>query len=315
MTDLLLRFLTKKHKDPASPSVRYSIGKLAGMVGIVCNVLLFAAKLVVGLLANSVSIVADAANNLSDAASSISTLLGFRLAQKPADREHPFGHARYEYLSGLVVAALILLMGAEMLENSIGKLIHPVEVIITPVTFWVLVGSVLVKLWLWAFYSSLGKQLCSSTLRASGTDSRNDVIATSCVLLGCGITRFMGVNVDGYIGIAVALFIFWSGIQVARETISPLLGKRADDALIAQLYSLVLSHEGILGAHDLLVHDYGPGRYYASLHVEMSDHISPGDCHGIIDHMEQEALEKWDIHLVIHYDPVPGENAGLSDQK
>lgn len=304
MTDLLLRLFIKDHKNTDSPAVRAAIGKLAGVAGIVCNCLLFLLKLAVGLLSGAVSIVADALNNLSDAASSVVTLLGFRLAQRPADRDHPYGHARYEYLSGLIVAALILLIGAELTESSIRKIFDPAPVGRSVVTFVVLLCSVGLKLWMSGFFATLGKKIRSTALRAAAVDSRNDVIASAAVLLGYLAEWLFHVSVDGYVGLAVALFILYSGVGVARETISPLLGERADKKLIENISSLVLTHEKVLGVHDLLVHDYGPGKCYASVHVELSAREEPLVCHDIIDAIECDVLEQLNVHLVIHYDPV-----------
>ena len=277
---------------------------MAGMTGIICNVLLFAGKLTVGLLTGAVSIVADAVNNLSDAASSVMTLLGFRLARRPADADHPYGHARYEYLSGLAVAAMILLIGAELVRSSVTKIFNPEPIEFTAVTFWVLVVSMAVKLWMSGFYGKLGRMICSTTLQATSIDSRNDVLATGGVLLGCLVSQAFRISVDGFVGLLVALVILWSGVSIARETISPLLGKQADGELVDRISTLVLSHEKILGIHDLLVHDYGPGQCFASVHAELSAEEDPLECHDIIDDIECDALAELNVHLVIHYDPV-----------
>ena len=304
MTNLLLRLFVKNHRQVDDPAVRSAVGRLAGLTGIVCNTLLFLGKLIVGIIAGSVSIIADAVNNLSDASSSVVTLLGFRMARQPADAEHPYGHARYEYLSGLVVAALILIIGAELAKSSVMKIIHPAAVEFTLFTFIVLLASVSVKLWMMSFFGALGKKIRSTTLKATSVDSRNDVIASSAVLLGCLAQYFFLVNIDGIIGLAVALYILYSGVNIARETISPLLGKQADAELIENLSRLVLSREKVLGIHDLLVHDYGPGQCYATVHAEVSAEEDPLACHDMIDAIESEAMEKLRVNLVIHYDPV-----------
>lgn len=304
MTNLLLRLFVKNHNQVEDPMVRSAIGKMAGSTGIFCNTLLFVGKLLVGWVAGSVSIIADAVNNLSDASSSVVTLLGFRLAQQPADAEHPYGHARYEYLSGLVVAALILLIGAELAKSSILKIIHPSPVEFTIFTFIVLLASIAVKLWMMGFFGALGKKIRSTTLKATSVDSRNDVIASTAVILGCFVQYFFHVNVDGFVGLAVAVFILYSGINVARETISPLLGMQADDELIQKLSEMVLSREKVLGIHDLLVHDYGPGQCYATVHAEVSAEEDPLTCHDMIDEIECEAMATLNVNLVIHYDPV-----------
>lgn len=283
---------------------RTKMGEQAGTIGILCNVGLFAVKLTAGLLSGAVSIVADALNNLSDAVSSVATLLGFRLAQRPADHDHPYGHARYEYLSGLVVAALILVIGFEMAGSSIQKMLSPARVDFSVLTACVLILSVAVKSWLSIYYASLAKQMGSTVLRAASVDSRNDVIATMAVLLGCLAEKLLNRKIDGFVGLGVAVFILYSGLTVGKETLDPLLGQRADPKLVNTISQIVLSHEKVLGIHDLLVHDYGPGRCYASVHVEISAYEHPMSCHDIIDHIENEVLEKENVRLVIHYDPV-----------
>lgn len=304
MTRLILRLFVKDCQNTESPAVRSAIGRLAGIAGIVCNALLFFIKLAAGLAAGSVSITADAVNNLSDASSSVITLLGFRMAQQPADKDHPYGHARYEYLSGLVVAALILLIGADLAKSSFNKIIHPSPAEFSIVTFAVLAASAAVKIWMSAFFMSLGKKIRSTALKATSADSRNDVIASLAVLAACFTEYFFHINIDGYAGLAVAAFILYSGFGIAKETISPLLGKQADRDLVENISGLVLSHEKILGIHDLLVHDYGPGQCFASVHAEISADENPLICHDIIDDVECDALEKLNVHLVIHYDPV-----------
>ena len=300
MTKLLLRLFVKGAQNPDDPAVRLAVGKLAGVVGILCNGLLCLGKVLVGTLSGSVAIVADGVNNLSDAASSVVTLLGFRMAQQPADADHPYGHARYEYISGLVVAALILVIGADLAQSSVEKILSPEPVDTAPVLFGVLIGSILVKLWMSRFFAGLGRHIQSTTLQATSVDSRNDVIASAAVLAGCLVEKFAHLTVDGYVGLAVAAFILWSGVGIARETISPLLGQGADRGLAEQLSALVLSHEKVRGLHDLLVHDYGPGQCFASVHVEMSAQEDPLVCHDIIDDIECQALEELHVHLVIH---------------
>lgn len=304
MIELLLRLFVKDYRSTKSSAVHLSIGKLAGMTGIICNVLLFLGKLAAGLIAGSVSIIADAVNNLSDAASSVVTLLGFRMAQQPADSDHPYGHARYEYLSGLVIAALIFLIGGDLAKTSFQKILSPAAVEFSAAVFIVLLVSICVKLWMSAFFRSLGRRIQSTTLEATSVDSRNDVIASLAVLAGCLTEYFFHINVDGYIGLVVAVFILYSGFGIARETVSPLLGKRASQDLVERISQLVLSHDKVLGIHDLLVHDYGPGQCFASLHVELSADEDPLVCHDIIDDIECDVLEELNVHLVIHYDPV-----------
>ena len=315
MTNILLRLFIKNCDDTQNPAVRSSIGKLAGLTGIVCNCLLTVLKLVIGLLVGSMAIIADGVNNLSDAASSLTTLLGFRMAQRPADKQHPYGHARYEYLSGLAVAALILLIGAELVKSSIAKIINPEPIDISAATIALLAASVAVKLWMSGFYKTLGKKINSTALYATSVDSRNDVISTCAVLLGCLVNYLFGLNIDGYVGLAVAIFILYSSVGIAKDTISPLLGQQADDELVDKITELVLSHEKVLGVHDLLVHDYGPGRCYASAHVELSADEDPMACHDIIDDIECDVLEKMNVHFVIHYDPVVQNDAEQNEMR
>ena len=302
MTKLLLRLFVKEH--PQSPKGRSVVGKLSGFVGIFCNLLLFALKLIVGTLVGSLSMTADAMNNLTDATSSVVTLVGFRLAEKPADEDHPYGHARYEYLSGLAVAALIIVIGFELGKGSVEKIFAPASVSMTLPAVLVLVGSVLVKLWLSLFNRKLGKAISSQTLLATAADSRNDMVATSAVLLAMVVEKVSGWQVDGYMGLLVALFILYSGITLAKDTVSPLLGENVDPALQEDIVKIVESEPLVLGYHDLMVHDYGPGQRFASMHVEMDERESALHCHEVIDNLERICLKELNVHLVIHYDPI-----------
>lgn len=302
-------------KDRNKTASRTASGRLAGIVGIGANALLFAAKLTVGALSGSVSITADALNNLSDASSSVVTLLGFKLAEKPADEDHPFGHARYEYLSGLAVAVMILFIGFELAKASISKMIHPTAVDFDIVTAAVLIGSMGVKGWLAVFNRRLGRRIGSETLLATAVDSRNDVIATGAVLLSGIIEHFSGLRIDGLMGLGVAVFILYSGIGLAKDTISPLLGEAAGPELREQILDKIRSEPMVLGYHDLMVHDYGPGRRFASIHVEMDRRQDPLVCHQIIDDLERECYESHSIHLVIHYDPVVTDDPELERMK
>jgi len=304
MTPVLLKLFVKNHARKDDPKVRGKIGKLSGIVGIVCNALLFGLKLLVGTLSGSVSITADAMNNLTDATSSIVTLIGFRLAEKPADEDHPDGHARYEYISGLAVAALILIIGFELGKSAVEKLFHPAAVEFTVYTALVLVGSILVKFWLARFNLTLGRHISSQTLLATATDSRNDILATAAVLTAAILERALNWRVDGVIGIGVALFILYSGVTLAKETISPLLGETASPELQELIISVITAQPKILGYHDLMVHDYGPGQRFATMHVEMDQAEDPLECHELIDNLERECLRQHNVHLVLHYDPV-----------
>lgn len=301
MTELLLRLFVR-HRDPER--IRSGVGRLSGVVGMVCNGLLCAMKLLVGAVSGSVSITADAMNNLSDASSSIVTLLGFKLSEKPADDHHPYGHARYEYLSGLVVAALILVIGFELLKTSIHKILNPTP---TEFSLWAalaLFGSIAVKLWLSRFNTLLGRKIDSTALLATAADSRSDVVSTAAVLLASTVEAVSGWKIDGVMGLGVAVFILYSGIMLGRDTISPLLGENASPELRRQIIDILHSDKKVLGYHDLMVHDYGPGQRFASVHVEMDYREDPLKCHTRIDNLERRCLEQLRVHLVIHHDPI-----------
>ncbi len=304
MTDLLLKAFVKDGGDLSSPSSRASVGMLSGVVGIICNVLLFVMKILVGTAVGSVSITADAMNNLSDASSSIVTFIGFRLAKMPADEDHPYGHARYEYLSGLAVAAMIIVIGFELAKTSVEKIINPSAVELTVPAGIVLIGSVVMKVWLCLFNGKLGKKINSSALLATSADSRNDAVATSVVFVAGVIELIFHIQIDGIMGLMVALFILYSGVNLAKETISPLLGENASPELKELIIRVMRSCPEVLGYHDLMVHDYGPGQRFASIHVEMDHKADPLYCHELIDNLERSCLEEHNIHLVIHYDPV-----------
>ncbi len=312
MTQLLLRLFVKDCANGKNPATRSAVGSLSGIVGIVANVFLFAMKLIVGTLTGSVSVTADAMNNLSDASSSIVTLIGFRLAQMPADEDHPYGHARFEYLSGLAVAVMIMLIGFELAKSSVEKILSPTPVAFTLTAVLILLASIAVKLWLSLFNSKLGKFIDSTTLLATAADSRNDCVATGAVLLAAGVEHFFALPIDGFVGLAVALFILWSGWNLARETISPLLGEAASPELRELIVDYISEQPKVLGFHDLMVHDYGPGQRFASIHVEMDAAESALHCHELIDDMERECLRSHNIHLVIHYDPVVVDDPELN---
>lgn len=304
MTNFLLRRFIPDYQNTADPAVRERYGKLAGITGIICNVLLFAFKLLAGTLSGSVSITADAVNNLSDASSSLVTLLGFRLAARPADEKHPYGHARMEYLSGLAVAVMILVIGVELVKSSVQKILHPEAVEFSVLTAAVLTGSILLKLWMALFDRKLGRKISSAALIAAAADSRSDVIATGAVLLACVVGKLTGLMIDGWAGLLVALFILWSGVGVVKDTVDPLLGAKPDEELVRAIAYLMTSHVNILGFHDLMVHDYGPGRRFASVHAEIDHRIDPLIAHEILDEIERQAKRELHVDLVIHYDPI-----------
>ena len=301
--------------EQAQYNIRARIGKLSGAVGIICNCLLAAGKLIVGHMTSSMSITADGLNNLSDGASSIVTLLGFKLAEKPADRKHPYGHARIEYIAGLTVAVMILFIGLELGKSSVEKLIDPEPIEFSITAAWVLFASILVKLFMMLFNLKMGRRINSNALLATAADSRNDVMTTSAVLAASIVEHFYDVRIDGVMGIAVSLFILYSGIKLAGETMSPLLGEGANPELQKQITDYINGCPMVLGCHDLMVHDYGPGRRYASIHVEIDKNEDPMACHARIDRMERECLKNYGTHLVIHYDPVVTDDPEVNSTK
>ena len=301
--------------EQAQYNIRARIGKLSGAVGIICNCLLAAGKLIVGHMTSSMSITADGLNNLSDGASSIVTLLGFKLAEKPADRKHPYGHARIEYIAGLTVAVMILFIGLELGKSSVEKLIDPAPIEFSFTAVWVLFASILVKLFMMLFNLKMGRRISSNALLATAADSRNDVMTTSAVLAASIVEHFYDVRIDGVMGIAVSLFILYSGIKLAGETMSPLLGEGANPELQKQITDYINGCPMVLGCHDLMVHDYGPGRRYASIHVEIDKNEDPMACHARIDRMERECLKNYGTHLVIHYDPVVTDDPEVNSTK
>ena len=304
MVKFLLKAGLPKGLAPSEPKVRSAAGRLSGIVGIICNLALFGAKFLIGTLSGSVSITADAMNNLSDASSSLVTFIGFKLAEKPADEDHPYGHARFEYLSGLAVAVMIILIGFELGKTSVNKILHPTAVAFSIPLVLVLALSIGIKLWLSLFNTRLGKYIDSTAILATAADSRNDCISTGAVLLAALIEHFTHWHIDGYMGLGVAAFILYSGWTLAKDTISPLLGESASPELQKQIAALVKQEEAVLGYHDLMVHDYGPGQRFGRLHVEMDQTLDALWCHELIDNLERKCLAELGVHLSIHYDPV-----------
>lgn len=304
MTEFLLRRFVRGYPDVSRPESRAACGNMAGAVGIVCNLLLCGFKFLAGIVTGSVAISADAVNNLSDASSSIITLLGFRMSAKPADAEHPYGHGRTEYLSGLAVSVMILLIGLELVKSSVEKIIHPapIEAGVLPVV--ILSVSILVKLWMAAFNRKLGRLIASPALEATAADSRNDVISTGAVLIATLLQMAFRWQLDGWMGLAVALFILYSGWGLVKDAIAPLLGQAPDPELVAHILEVTREYPGVLGIHDLIVHDYGPGRRFASLHVEMDAAGDVLHSHDVIDQIERRFLEQDGLHVIIHYDPI-----------
>ena len=304
MTDLILRIFVRDHKNTEDPAVRDKCGRMAGAVGIVTNFLLFLMKIIVGTVFHSVSVTADAVNNLTDSGSSVVTLIGFKMASKPADEKHPFGHARIEYLSGVIISFIVIFLGLQLGMSSIEKILTPEENALTPVALVVLVISILAKLWQCLFYRKVGRMIKSESVEATSKDSRNDVIATSVVLLGAVITMLTGVNLDGYMGAAVALFIVFSGVQLTISTADPLLGQAPEGELVQTITEKMLSYPGIIGMHDLAVHNYGVGRCFASAHCEVDAKNDILVSHDLIDNIERDFSRDLGIHMVIHLDPV-----------
>lgn len=306
MTDFLIRCFIKNYDQTQNPDIRSRYGVLSGIVGIILNLCLFTAKLVAGIFTSSISIIADAFNNLSDAGSSVVTFLGFKLAQRPADDEHPFGHGRYEYVTGLGISVAILLVGVELLKSSFEKIISAQQQTTFELfSICILAAAILVKLWMFFFNRKLSKKIDSSTIKATAMDSLSDVAATSIVFIGLLITRFIPtLHIDGYLGLLVAAFILYTGIQTARDSLTPLLGKAPDPEFVKQIKELVLTHQDIIGIHDLIIHDYGPGRCIVSLHAEVPSDADILQMHDSIDIIELELRQKFHCTATIHMDPV-----------
>ena len=315
MTSWLIRTFVPNADDTGDPAVRTRYGLVASITCIVCNVLLCVGKGAVGLVSGSVSIVADAVNNLSDASSNVVSLLGFKLASRPADEDHPYGHGRYEYLAGLVVAVLVCAIGINLVGSSAEKIMSPEPTEFGPAVVVVLVGSMAVKLWMAAFNRRLGRAISSETLEATAVDSRNDVIATAAVLASAVVSQLVGVDLDGWAGLAVGGFILWSGVQLVREAVSPLLGKVPDPAYVEHIRDKIMSYPGVLGTHDLMVHDYGPGRQFASAHVEMAAEGNPLDQHDLLDNIEQDFKDDEGLVMTLHYDPIVTNDPQVRDMR
>ena len=311
---LAKRFITD-YENIKSPSVRHSYGMLCGIVGILLNVLLFAGKFLAGLFSGSIAITADAINNLSDAGSSFITLAGFKLASQKPDPDHPYGHGRIEYLSGLFVSLLILLMAVELLKTSVGKIINPQNTIINPIVITILAVSILVKLYMSYYNQKIGKKIDSAALLATATDSRGDCISTLLVLVSALISLFTGIQVDGYCGLIVGIFILYSGFSAAKDTISPLLGQAPDKEFVEEIERIVTSHDLILGIHDMMIHDYGPGRVVVSLHAEVPSNGDILEMHDLIDHIEHDLADMCHCEAVIHMDPIAVDDPEVDSLK
>ena len=314
MTALLMK-LFLRDTDLSTMKGRERCGRLAGIVGIICNVILCAFKIAAGALTASIAIMADGVNNLSDAGSSIITLIGFRLSGKEADDDHPFGHARMEYITALIVSIIILLIGFDLGKSSVEKIITPEETTFGVVSLIILAVSILVKLWMMLFNRKLGRTIDSTALEATSADSRNDAIATTVVLIASTISYFTGVNLDGWMGALVSIFIMYSGIGLIKETVGTLLGQSADPELVGELREKILSYDGVLGVHDFMVHCYGPGIYYASAHVEMDAKSDMLHCHDVLDTIENDVYSEMRVQLVVHLDPLVTDDAETNEMR
>ena len=303
-SNFLVKGFVKDSENVSDIKVRGAYANLAGVVGIITNLILFIIKLSVGLLSNSVSILADAFNNLSDAASSIITIVGFKMANKPADAEHPFGHGRIEYITAMIVSFMVMLVGLQFVKTSFQKIINPTPVTFELLPFILLLVSIVFKFWLSKFNKSIGNKINSSTLKATATDAMGDVFTSTTVVISFLISKFTTLPIDGYIGIIVALAIVYSGFSLIKETLNPLLGEPPDPVLVSNITDMVMSYENITGIHDLIVHNYGPGRIMASIHAEIPSNIDIMEIHHIIDTAEREISKKLNIYLVIHMDPI-----------
>ena len=304
MTEFLVNKFIKDSANIESTEVGTRYGMLASVVGIFCNVLLFSVKLAIGLILSSLAVTADAFNNLSDAASSIISFVGVKMAGKPADAEHPFGHGRIEYIAALIVSFLVIEVGFTFFKSSISKIMHPEEITFDPVPFIILILSILVKLWMAFFNNKLGKRIDSKVMLATAADSLGDVITTSATVISIVICHFTSINVDAIAGLIVSGIVIWSGVSIAKDTLEPLIGQRVPSELYQKITDMVESYEGIVGAHDLIVHNYGPNRSMATIHAEVPNDVSIEASHEIIDRIERDAKKELNILLVIHMDPV-----------
>ena len=308
MTNMLVRLFVPNYQDTEDPKVRTRYGMLSGVVGIICNLILFLSKMLIGLLTNSISVMADAFNNLSDAASSIIGFVGAKMAGKPADEDHPFGHGRIEYISAFIVAFLVIQVGFSLFKTSVGKIIHPEEMVFQPVSVVILLLSVAVKLWMGLFNKKLGKQINSSVMLATSADSLGDVLATSATIVSILVYGILGWNIDGIVGLCVSAVVLLAGVNIAKDTLEPLIGAPIDHQLYTEINNYVESFDGIVGTHDLIIHNYGPSRSMASIHAEVPNDVDIQISHEIVDRIEQEAYKRFHISLVIHMDPVETKN-------
>jgi len=309
----MLQWFIKDYENTSDNAVRGRYAAFAGVIGVVSNIFLFIIKLIVGMIFNSIAVTADAVNNLTDAGSSIIVLVGFKISRKPADEQHPYGHARVEYITGFLVSVVILLLGFELIKASFYKVLNPDPINFSYLTIIVLIISILVKLWQGLINKNLGRRINSTALVATGQDSMNDVISTSSVLVATIFAKLTSIQIDGYMGVAVALFIVYSGIKLIVETLNPLLGIAPDQQLVSDIEGEILSYDGVLGLHDLVVHSYGPDKYFASVHVEVDANRDLLESHDLIDDIEKDITNKFSVNTVIHMDPIVTDDEKIND--
>lgn len=315
ISNFLIKKFVKNNEDIKNKAVRERYGYLGGLVGIFVNILLFIVKLAVGIFSNSIAVVADAINNLSDVGASLVTIFGFKLSSKPADEEHPFGHGRIEYISGLIVAFLVLMVGFEFVKSSVDKIKNPEQIDFSTISLILLSISIVLKLWLSKFYKTVGNKINSSALKASSVDSISDVISSTTVIISLILSKFISFPIDGYMGLIVSFIILYAGYNLIKDTLNPLLGSAPDEELVEEIHKKLLTYDHIDGTHDLMVHNYGPGRIIATIHAEIPQDISIVAAHEVIDRAEKELSAELDIHLVIHMDPVTTDDKEILEAK
>lgn len=313
MTKWLIKRFIKDHKNVENHAVREAYGVFSGVLGILCNILLFITKLIIGILTQSIAITSDAFNNLMDTGSSIVAIVGAKLSNRDADQEHPFGHGRFEYIASLIISFIIALVGFELFKSAMGKIINPIEVKTNAILISILIGSLLIKLWMFAYNRYIGNLIDSSVNKATAADSLNDVIATGAVILSTLLDPFVGIPLDGIAGVVVSILIMYTGYGIAKETVRVLLGMSPSEEIVSRIMEIVTSNPYIKGAHDLKVHDYGPGRSIASIHTELSNQTNIVKAHAIIDGLEKKVMRELGIDLVIHVDPIGEDEVGPID--
>jgi len=313
MISFLVRMFVKDSDNLNDLMVRIRYGKFASIVGMICNIVLFAGKISVGLLSKSIAIISDSFNNLSDAATCFINLFGFFLSGKPADRDHPFGHGRIEYITGLIMSFLIVSIGFEFLRTSIDRIIHPTDLLFSPVVVGVLLGSIVVKAWMFFFYRRIGRRIGSQTIIAASVDSYSDIAVTLVTLISLIISVYFKITIDGYVGVGVSIFVLYAGYNVAKDALSPLLGNEPDPTVVENLKELLTADHNVLGVHDVIVHDYGPGRMIASAHVEVSSSSNFMEIHDVVDLIEKRISDQMHIPITIHMDPIDMDDSSTKE--